>query len=939
MNTSGSPESPSTPKTCLQCGSSLPAGVLEGLCAACLLQQGAMTETLVDSGSPGGFDSLTLEEVTRLFPQLEILAFIGRGGMGAVYKARQPALDRMVALKILASRHTEPGFAERFGREARALAKLSHPNIVAVHEFGQVEGWHFFIMEYVDGVNLRQLERAGRLSAREALLIVPQICDALQFAHDSGIVHRDIKPENVLMDTRGRVKIADFGIAKILGGQAGDFSITGNHEVMGTPHYMAPEQVERPSEVDHRADIYSLGVVFYELLTGELPLGRFQPPSRRVSVDVRLDEVVLRALEKSLEMRYQTAADFRTGVETVMVPGPAAAAASVPNQDGEDWDYTPTLNDHLWKAIPVTAILLAFFNPWGHRGWLVFAAGCALLGFLPTIPLPHAGGWPWWRSFAFRTLIGMVSVVAIVLILRTFFIQTFVAASDAGAPEIPRGSHMLVWKLVNRLSPGDLIAYTYQSRACVGHVSSDDGDHVTLSHYRRPDVTVPRTAVVGKVVSVYWRGQPPAQGIAFGPVTEVTLPEPVPGASCVLSFKSGDLLQPPRSVLDLFAKGMPDLEAGALDWLRAADADLVLKMPADGSLRFIEGVGVSPAENGRSLTWKELTAAKVMKVCEDCQWERGVLARKDGRGFYATDASSPAVICFVTRDGSMGVLEILERARGGNVRLRYRMLQTKLAPVRASTASAVFRGEPGLHQRDVTSAITTPMTPREVVAAWLLAIKEDRGKDAWALTCNDNAGWSQSLTESPDLGTVKPMHQLGDDAAAMVVTSTFIGDAGRTRVVLFQLKKVDSQWRIDSHALRTPPDASLAMDGFKANPSVRYDLQPGEIRGSWHELSQRVAFRPDGTGNHQELVAVEATGQCEWMKATDLKWSVSGSTLNLTHPLIGGPVEIIRMDAGLFHGRRPDGRSFSFYRDEKQPETKPEEQKVPPPAPVFDSPK
>ena len=138
--------------------------------------------------------------------------------MGAVYRARQPALDRVVALKILPPQTAGgPGFADRFNREARALVRLNHPNIVAVYEFGQVNALPFFIMEYVDGLNLRELERAGKLSPREALQIVPQICEALQFAHDEGIVHRDIKPENILMDRKGRVKIADFGIAKILG--------------------------------------------------------------------------------------------------------------------------------------------------------------------------------------------------------------------------------------------------------------------------------------------------------------------------------------------------------------------------------------------------------------------------------------------------------------------------------------------------------------------------------------------------------------------------------------------------------------------------------------------------------------------------------------------------------------------------------------------------
>jgi serine/threonine protein kinase len=246
---------------CPQCGAPLPSGVLAGLCPACLLKQGAAADT-APPPEAGPFQPPGIEEVARLFPQLEILAFIGKGGMGAVYKARQPALDRVVALKILPPQTAGgPGFVERFNREARALARLTHPNIVAVHEFGQANGLPFFIMEFVDGLNLRELEQAGRLSPREALQIVPQICEALQFAHDEGIVHRDIKPENILVDKKGRVKIADFGIAKILGREQ-DAAITETKGALGTPHYMAPEQLEKPTTVDHRADIYSLGVVF-----------------------------------------------------------------------------------------------------------------------------------------------------------------------------------------------------------------------------------------------------------------------------------------------------------------------------------------------------------------------------------------------------------------------------------------------------------------------------------------------------------------------------------------------------------------------------------------------------------------------------------------------------------------------------------------------------
>ncbi len=319
---------------CPQCGGELPADAPEGLCPECLLIARVETEAGPPSGpepasatpSPGRFVPPDPAELAPLFPQLEILELLGSGGMGAVYKARQAGLDRLVALKILPHEAgADPAFAERFTREARALAKLAHPHIVTVHDFGQVAGLYYFVMEYVDGVDLRQMLRAGQLQPREALAIVPQVCEALQFAHDEGIVHRDIKPENILVDKRGRVKIADFGLAKLLGTTSSTgvspvqkpFTLTGTGQVMGTWNYMAPEQLEHPQTVDHRADIYSLGVVFYEMLTGELPIGRFAPPSKKVEVDVRLDEVVLRALEKDLDRRYQHASEVKTDVESI----------------------------------------------------------------------------------------------------------------------------------------------------------------------------------------------------------------------------------------------------------------------------------------------------------------------------------------------------------------------------------------------------------------------------------------------------------------------------------------------------------------------------------------------------------------------------------------------------------------------------------------------
>jgi hypothetical protein len=318
----------STP-SCPLCEKPLAPGAPHGLCPACLLKAGVPTGTQSPAGARQKFIPPTPQELARDFPQLEIIELIGQGGMGAVYRARQPSLDRVVALKILPPQTaTDPGFAERFTREARALARLSHANIVAVHDFGQAGAFPYLVMEFVDGVNLRHLLAAGKIAPGEALAIVPPICDALQYAHDRGIVHRDIKPENILLGKNGAVKIADFGLAKLAGNDASALSLTGERDVMGTPYYMAPEQVERPLEVDHRADIYSLGVVFYQMLTGELPLGRFAAPSRKVTIDVRLDEVVLRALEKAPEQRYQQATALKTEVETIASTSVAARSST-----------------------------------------------------------------------------------------------------------------------------------------------------------------------------------------------------------------------------------------------------------------------------------------------------------------------------------------------------------------------------------------------------------------------------------------------------------------------------------------------------------------------------------------------------------------------------------------------------------------------------------
>ncbi len=274
------------------------------------------------------------DAIAEHFPQLQIVALLGQGGMGAVYEARQKSLDRLVALKVLLPDvDRDASFAERFDREARSLARLQHPNIVTVHDSGQSGDLYYFIMEYVDGSNLRHVMNAGAVEPSRALAIVGQVCDALAYAHEQGIIHRDIKPENILLDKIGRVKIADFGIAKLVSRGSTDYTLTAPQQIMGTIHYMAPEQIESTAEVDHRADLYSLGVVLYELLTGELPIGRFPLPSQRAPVDGSLDEIVLHALEKEPARRYQRADDVKTDIEAVTLrqtPGPALRAVVAP---------------------------------------------------------------------------------------------------------------------------------------------------------------------------------------------------------------------------------------------------------------------------------------------------------------------------------------------------------------------------------------------------------------------------------------------------------------------------------------------------------------------------------------------------------------------------------------------------------------------------------
>jgi uncharacterized protein YndB with AHSA1/START domain/predicted Ser/Thr protein kinase len=312
------------------------------------------SEETVGHARPG-FTPPTPAELAARFPNLEVLELLGHGGMGMVYKARQPLLDRLVAIKVIRpDLQADDAFQERFLREARTLAKLRHPFIVTVFDVCSAEGLNGLVMEYVEGPSLRQLLEKGSITQRDVLDLVPQITEALQHAHEVGVVHRDIKPENVLVDSRGRVRLVDFGLATLFGSQA---QVRGPDEnrVVGTLRYMAPEQVTRPQDVDHRADIYSTGVVCYEMLARELPGPDREPPSRKAATDPRLDPIVLRALERERDRRYPEARLMQRDITNLArspestihiekhVPAPPAQVFAVWTDPGQmaDW-YAPT---------------------------------------------------------------------------------------------------------------------------------------------------------------------------------------------------------------------------------------------------------------------------------------------------------------------------------------------------------------------------------------------------------------------------------------------------------------------------------------------------------------------------------------------------------------------------------------------------------------------
>lgn len=300
-------------RLCRNCGIPIDEKVLNGSCLHCML--GIAFQPYTDSR-----ESLvpSIEDLRPHFPQLEILHLLGSGGMGAVFKASQPRLNRFVALKVLCCPpEQEEAFSVRFETEAQLLAGFSHPNIVSLYEFGEIDKGpeeaplFYFLMEYVEGSDLEDKFRNKEVSVTESLAIMAKVCDALSYAHEKGVVHRDIKPANLLLSSSEIVKVSDFGIARILSrDETGGIGLTLTGSTLGTPFYMAPEILDGHGKADHRSDIYSVGVVLHQLLTGERPSGLLELPSKRNRLPRFLDRLISPALARDPGQRISTAAAF-----------------------------------------------------------------------------------------------------------------------------------------------------------------------------------------------------------------------------------------------------------------------------------------------------------------------------------------------------------------------------------------------------------------------------------------------------------------------------------------------------------------------------------------------------------------------------------------------------------------------------------------------------
>ncbi len=251
------------------------------------------------------------EELNALLPAYEVKQLVARGSMGAVYLGRQKSLDRDIALKVLPRKFgSDPVFRASFEEEARTMARLRHPNLIEVHDFGEIKGYLYLIMDFVDGKSLHHSARGRAIAQKTAAQVVLSICKGLAQAHKAGIAHRDLKPSNILIGSNREPRIGDFGLVGHSNGT----------EDCASPQYSSPEAMQDPSKANERSDVYSVGVILYELLTGELPGESYAPPSRTRAqkVDARFDKIVRRAMHPAPGMRFPSAGAMARELEPLL---------------------------------------------------------------------------------------------------------------------------------------------------------------------------------------------------------------------------------------------------------------------------------------------------------------------------------------------------------------------------------------------------------------------------------------------------------------------------------------------------------------------------------------------------------------------------------------------------------------------------------------------
>ncbi len=373
------------PGTCPRCQLSLPAAWRWHLCPACLLRTAVPPEDgEADDVEPGPPPEAGPEESTpgepRRFGRFELLAELGRGGQGLVFRARDPGLGRVVALKVLrGAAQAGPEARARFEAEARAMAAVRHPNLVTIHEVGEVAGEPYYTMDYVAGRDLGDILAEGPVSARQAAAWVCTLAGAVQVAHDHGVLHLDLKPANVLVDEAGVPHLADFGLAKWIQHDAA-FTLTLSHQVLGSPHYMAPEQAAgRRRAAGPTTDVYGLGAILYHLLTGrppfegESPVGVLRlvleaeviPPRRlRPGVPADLETICLKALRPEPRARYARARDLAGDLARWLAGEPVLARPVTPLERAWRWCRRhPALATAL-TASAALLLTLAIGGPW-----------------------------------------------------------------------------------------------------------------------------------------------------------------------------------------------------------------------------------------------------------------------------------------------------------------------------------------------------------------------------------------------------------------------------------------------------------------------------------------------------------------------------------------------------------------------------------------------